>query len=70
MRFTRRHFLFALPLLTSLRLLAKEKKYYINTVTGTIDANALGTTLIHEHFLVDFIGADKTSFGRWNRDDV
>lgn len=30
----------------------------------------MGLTLIHEHILVDFIGADKTSPERWNRADV
>ena len=70
MRFTRRDFLFALPLLAGLHLAAKKKKYFINTVNGSIDANKLGTTLIHEHFLVDFIGADKTNLDRWNRDAV
>ncbi|GAB3170872.1 aryldialkylphosphatase [Telluribacter humicola] len=27
-------------------------------------------TLIHEHFLVDFIGADNFSMDRWNREEV
>jgi phosphotriesterase-related protein len=40
------------------------------TVTGSIDANQLGTTLIHEHILVDFIGAAKYDPNRWNDDDV
>jgi phosphotriesterase-related protein len=70
MRFTRRNFLITLPLLASLHLAARNKKYSINTVSGSIDANALGTTLIHEHFLVDFIGAAKTNFDRWDRDSV
>jgi len=30
----------------------------------------LGKTLIHEHFLVDFVGADKINYQRWNRSDV
>jgi phosphotriesterase-related protein len=42
----------------------------INTVNGSIPALEMGTTLVHEHFLVDFIGADKTDFKRWNRDEV
>lgn len=42
----------------------------IMTVTGAITPQQLGTTLIHEHFLVDFIGADKTNPNRWNRDAV
>lgn len=46
------------------------KSQYINTVNGSIPVTAMGTTLIHEHFLVDFIGADKINFSRWNRDEV
>ena len=64
MRFTRRGLLFTLPLLASLLLAAQKKKYFINSVNGSIDADALETTLIHEHFLVDFIGASKTSLDR------
>lgn len=30
----------------------------------------MGLTLIHEHMLVDFIGADSISPDRWNRDSV
>ncbi|MDF2191847.1 hypothetical protein [Paraflavitalea sp. CAU 1676] len=30
----------------------------------------MGATLIHEHILVDFIGADKISYDRWNREEV
>ena len=40
------------------------------TVKGRIPAASMGTTLIHEHFLVDFIGADKIHYNRWNRDEV
>ena len=40
------------------------------TVNGTIPASEMGTTLIHEHFLVDFIGADKIDYNRWDRDEV
>lgn len=43
---------------------------YVNTVNGSMPAFAMGTTLIHEHFLVDFIGADKIHSNRWNRDEV
>lgn len=48
----------------------KRKKSYVITVSGPIDPKELGLTLIHEHILVDFIGADKISNTRWNRDDV
>ena len=40
------------------------------TINGSIPASEMGTTLIHEHFLVDFIGADKIDYNRWNRDEV
>ena len=43
---------------------------YINTVTGLIFVDSMGLTLIHEHMLVDFIGADSISTDRWNRDSV
>ena len=42
----------------------------IMTVNGPISPQQMGTTLIHEHFLVDFIGADKTGTSRWNREAV
>ena len=39
----------------------------IITVDGPISTKKMGTTLVHEHFLVDFIGADKTGAHRWDR---
>lgn len=42
----------------------------ILTVRGPIQPEDFGTVLIHEHVLVDFIGADKTSPDRWNRAEV
>ena len=39
----------------------------IMTVRGPIRAKKMGSSLVHEHFLVDFIGADKTGPARWNR---
>jgi phosphotriesterase-related protein len=42
----------------------------ILTVSGAIDPSDLGTTLTHEHLLVDFIGADSTGYHRWNKDTV
>lgn len=41
-----------------------------NTVTGPIPIDSMGLTLIHEHMLVDFIGADSISPDRWNGDSV
>lgn len=46
------------------------KSVSVITVNGSIPASDMGTTLIHEHFLVDFIGADKINYNRWNRDEV
>lgn len=43
---------------------------FIMTINGKIKAKQLGKTLIHEHFLVDFIGAVKTNYSRWNRTEV
>ncbi|MBY5949716.1 phosphotriesterase [Algoriphagus marincola] len=43
---------------------------YINTVAGPMPIDSMGLTLIHEHMLVDFIGADSISPDRWNRDSV
>jgi phosphotriesterase-related protein len=70
MIFTRRNFLkstIAMPVLLSK---AREGKVIIHTVKGEIAAEELGITLVHEHVLVDFIGADKISASRWNRDEV
>jgi predicted metal-dependent phosphotriesterase family hydrolase len=40
----------------------------VQTVTGLASPETLGPTLIHEHVLVDFIGADKVSRDRYDRD--
>ena len=66
--FSRREFLFAG--LGSLFLGAKARDAKIMTINGPIAAHQLGKTLIHEHFLVDFIGADTIRFDRWNRNEV
>ena len=42
----------------------------IMTITGTISTDMAGKCLIHEHVLVDFIGADQTSPERWDRKKV
>src|SRR5919202_714828 len=55
--------------LGGLWLLAKPRPS-IQTVTGAIPAKDMGLTLIHEHILVDFVGADAISPNRWSRDEV
>lgn len=42
----------------------------VMTVKGPVAAADLGTTLVHEHVLVDFIGADRVSPERYTRDDA
>lgn len=42
----------------------------IESVSGPLPVHQMGSTLIHEHVLVDFNGADQTGYPRWNRDSV
>jgi phosphotriesterase-related protein len=42
----------------------------IETVTGPIRSETLGVTLMHEHVLVDFIGASEVSRSRYDADVV
>jgi phosphotriesterase-related protein len=42
----------------------------IYTVDGPLAPERLGTTLMHEHVMVDFGGAEITGPHRWNRDEV
>jgi len=45
-------------------------KLYVLTLDGKMRASKMGKTLIHEHFLVDFIGADKIKTDRWSQEKV
>jgi phosphotriesterase-related protein len=47
-----------------------DEDYRVMTVNGSIFASDMGTTLIHEHVLVDWIGADSTGYHRWDRAEV
>ncbi|MHB1354433.1 MAG: phosphotriesterase family protein [Anaerolineae bacterium] len=49
---------------------AATSKAFIQTVLGPIQPSEFGTCLPHEHIMVDFIGADKTSPERWQVDEV
>jgi phosphotriesterase-related protein len=42
----------------------------IQTVRGPLAADRLGVTLMHEHVLVDFIGADQVSPARYQAEEV
>jgi phosphotriesterase-related protein len=47
-----------------------ERADRIETVTGAVAADRLGMTLMHEHVLVDFIGAGQVSPSRYDQDAV
>ncbi|MFA5819551.1 MAG: hypothetical protein WC854_09760 [Bacteroidales bacterium] len=47
-----------------------EKEGIIMTVNGPITSREMGISLIHEHILVDFIGADKITEQRWDKGKV
>jgi len=74
----RRQFLQAsLPLCSAVSLTAwnslpveGSSRKKINTVLGPVKAEKLGATLIHEHILVDFIGADKINPDRYDSNEV
>ncbi|WP_091873942.1 phosphotriesterase family protein [Pricia antarctica] len=42
----------------------------IITVTGPIEPEEMGLALIHEHIMVDWIGADSTGQHRWDRNEI
>jgi phosphotriesterase-related protein len=42
----------------------------VSTVTGPLRPESLGVTLIHEHVLVDFVGADRVSRDRYDAEEV
>lgn len=72
---SRRSFLCNVPVLLSTAAWLKAAAAapdsgFIMTVTGPIKPTDLGTTLPHEHVLVDFIGADKISRNRYDEDEA
>ncbi|KAA0992334.1 phosphotriesterase family protein [Dyadobacter aurulentus] len=69
-RFSRRKFLKAAGAAPLILMDFKAQNAFINTVDGKIKPAELGPALIHEHVLVDFIGADKISSDRWQHEDV
>lgn len=72
MTITRRHFIKQNLLASGAFLLPGplQEKTMVVTVRGTIPAASMGLTLVHEHVLVDFIGADNIVPGRYNRKDA
>ena len=47
-----------------------EKDGIIMTVNGPVSSKEMGVSLIHEHVLVDFIGADSITDQRWDKRKV
>jgi len=71
MRTERRVFLASLPALAIAGpVLAARERRRAMTVRGPVDAADLGTTLVHEHVLVDFVGADKVGRHRYDAEDA
>ncbi|MDB5261999.1 MAG: phosphotriesterase, partial [Adhaeribacter sp.] len=66
--YTRRAFLLAS--LGGLLAGSTKRQSTIMTLQGPMSPAQLGKALIHEHFLVDFVGADKISLDRWHPDEV
>lgn len=64
-----RSILLCLISMVSSSLIAQENRV-IMTVNGPILAEQMGSTLIHEHLLVDFIGADQIDSTSWNKREV
>lgn len=69
-KFLRQSALFSTALFATYQADARAEKRRIMTVKGEIDAAAMGQTLIHEHILVDFIGAEEINPPRWDRELV
>src|SRR5690554_1601698 len=59
---------FAVISLWCTRTLAQEGM--IMTVNGPVSSAYMGVSLLHEHVMVHFIGADSTGKHRWDRTEV
>jgi len=68
--FGRREFLEAAAGAAIFCLKSRADSPAIQTVLGEIQPKDLGLTLMHEHVLVDFIGADKIEPGRYSQDEA
>jgi predicted metal-dependent phosphotriesterase family hydrolase len=67
----RRVFLAGLPAVAAVRPWFRGPgKHMVATVRGPVAAADLGVTLVHEHVLVDFVGADKVGRHRYDADEA
>ncbi|MCX7985700.1 MAG: hypothetical protein N2662_02030 [Bacteroidales bacterium] len=60
--------LLSLLILSACQPLPKKKIFM--TVEGEKSVDLSGICLVHEHIMVDWIGADSTGYHRWNRKEV
>jgi phosphotriesterase-related protein len=67
---TKKPFLLSFCLIFFLTQCKTEKDGIIMTVKGPVSSREMGVSLIHEHILVDFIGADSTTDQRWDKGKV
>ena len=67
---TKKTILSALCIIFLLSRCTSENDGIIMTVNGPVPAGEMGVSLIHEHILVDFIGADSISNSRWDKSKV
>lgn len=67
---SRRQFLTTISVVPLIAVVKPADPPYTYSVKGKIPVSEMGTTLIHEHVLVDFIGAEKISPDRWKHDEV
>ena len=67
---TKKNILPAICLIIFLSHCTAKKEGTIMTVNGPIPSGKMGISLIHEHILVDFIGADSITNMRWNKSKV
>jgi phosphotriesterase-related protein len=65
-----KHFLLSSLILSLIACSTPKEAANINSVLGVIPIDSMGITLIHEHMLVDFIGADSVSPERYNQEEV
>ncbi len=67
---SRRRFLVTATCVPILARATNAQSATINTVLGKVPAGDLGVTLMHEHVLVDFVGAEKIRRNRYDADEV
>jgi len=66
----RREFLGSLAALAAVPSTMLAQRGSVATVTGDVPVSDLGVVLMHEHVMVDFIGAEKVGRSRYNADEV